>query len=165
MIQNYPTTFNVVETESNRKKLGIASVGTMYSGNSQIDDFGLIKLNDSEVSFTYVSDDLEHKLEGYGFTCMDTPFLFPVKFSKSHRLYFYIGLKDKINENTGDGILSVYVSLENITIEANTNNYIYVKVSPTAIKNVFDDAYTSSTRFSIQEFEIPSELVEIKTQY
>lgn len=159
ILNNFPLSYNQITQEVNKINLGFVSVCNLSDVSH-----GLVAIDETPISFTYVPQTgAEVTVEGLGVSCKDAPFLFPVTFADSHRLYFYLASQSEIDKKGDSAILSVYASLRNVTIESNTNNYIYVKVAPATVKEIFDAAYNPATRSVKSEFEIPASDIVISS--
>lgn len=124
---------------------------------------------DDPSTFLYPGSEAMPSVQGLGFACNASPFLFPMEFSTHQQLIIYLATKDKFDEANGDwdkAFITVTAKLGSSNdagsathILPNQNNYIYVKASTDNLKKVLEKGYSSKlTRSASGPIELDAEI-------
>lgn len=167
MISGFPTGYNLLnwKTDPLSIKTGAAVVcPTRYDAG-----WGKYLTLDDPSTFLYPGSEAMPSVQGLGFACNASPFLFPIEFSTHQQLIIYLATKDKFDEAKGDwnkAFITVTAKLGSSNdsgsathILPNQNNYIYVKASTDNLKRVLEEGYSKKlTRSASEPIELDAEI-------
>lgn len=124
---------------------------------------------DDPSTFLYPGSEATPAVQGLGFACNASPFLFPMEFTSHQQLMIYLATKDKFDEANGDwnkAFITVTAKLGSSNdsgsathILPNQNNYIYVKASTDNLKKVLEEGYAKKlTRSAFEPIELDADI-------